>query len=215
MQTSESKSRTFAPWLMVFPSFKFTDTFAFGAPKVIGHFVTIWMIKYADMVIVSGMESSLCITSLLYSSDIGRHTSILFIRAREGAKKAKKADSQGVEEVDSQGEEEADSEEAEGANSQKAEKAGSHILVARYAWEHKTQRPNTHTFPLTCPVCHTLQPWQNPGGFWNEEGTEFTLKCTAKIGGRKCLGSTKVEARPPSTLLASPYVGKWYSYNQN
>lgn len=103
---------------MVFSSFKFTDTFAFGAPKVIGHFVTIWMIKYADMVIVAGMESSLCIASLLYSSDIGRHTSILFIRAREGAKpqETKNADSEGVKNADSQGEEEADSQGEEEAD---------------------------------------------------------------------------------------------------
>ena len=163
--------------------------------------------KYTDMVIVSGMESSLCISSLLYSSNIGHHTSILFICAREEAKEAKKAGSQGEEGADSQGEEE--------ANPEEAEKAGSHISVARYAWEHETQRPNTHTFPLTCPVCHTLQPWQGLGAFWTEEGSKFTLKCTTKIDSCKCLRSTKVEAHLPSTLLASPYVGRWYSYNQN
>ena len=48
--------------LLPFPSFNFTNTFAFGAPKVTGHFITIWIVKYADMVIVSGMESSLCIS---------------------------------------------------------------------------------------------------------------------------------------------------------
>ena len=161
-----------------FPSFNFTDTFAFGAPKVIGHYVTIWMIKYADMVIVAGMKTELCISSLLYSSDIGRHTSILFIHVAEATKESPRK-----------------------------------LLAGLYTWEHQDQRPNTHTFPLTCPICHALQPWQRPGAFWNEEGDPFTLKCTRKIGGTRCLGSIEIEARPPSTLLESPYVGKWYSYN--
>ena len=159
-----------------FPSFNFTDTFAFRAPKVIGHYVTIWMIKYADMVIATGMQMQLCISSLLYSSDISRHTSILFIHIAKAIKE----------------------------NPWK-------LLAGLYMWEHQKQRPNTHTFPLTCPTCCTLQPWQRPGVFWNEKGDSFTLKCAGKIGGEKCLGSIKIEACPPSALLDSPYVGKWYS----
>ena len=65
------------------PSLGFTDVFAFGAPKVIGHFVAFWVISYTDKLIVTGMKSASCIPTPLYTSDLGRHTSILFLH-REG-----------------------------------------------------------------------------------------------------------------------------------
>jgi len=60
-------------------SLKFKDAFAFSAPRVIGHQVGIWMISYGDRVLVAGMKSSSCIASLLYASDLGRQTSVLFL----------------------------------------------------------------------------------------------------------------------------------------
>jgi hypothetical protein len=44
------------------------------------------MLSYADKVIVNGMSSKSCISSLLYSSDIGRHTSILFLHNHKDQK---------------------------------------------------------------------------------------------------------------------------------
>ena len=60
-------------------SLKFTDAFAFGAPRVIGHYIGIWMISYGDRVIVAGMNTISCISSLLYASDLGRQTSVLYL----------------------------------------------------------------------------------------------------------------------------------------
>ena len=217
---SECKPQTFTPWLIVFPRFKFTDTFAFGAPKVIGHFVTLWMIKYADMVIVSGMKSHHCIGSLLYSSDIGRHTSVLFINVREEIPKPEEGEETKPKKAGGTGSQrvrKANPKKAEGTGSQEAEetKPKPKVFVARYAWEHKEQRPNTHTFPLSCPVCHAIQPWSKPGPRWNEKGEGFTLMCGTKTDGLECPGKIKIVARPPSAPLKSPYVGQWYSYNPN
>lgn len=161
------------------PSLRLTDAFAFGAPKIIGHFITIWMITYADKVIVNGMKSTLCISSLLYTSDIGRHTSILFL-----------------------------------SNTKKDQDS---IMVARYAWEHGSQRPNTHTYPISCPTCHVVQPWCPPTSVVRNEGESFTLQCISKARkngmSTKCNGTYTIDARPPATLIDAPYVGTWYSYN--
>lgn len=153
---------------------KFTDTFAFGAPKVIGHFITIWMITYADKVIVGGMFSRSCLPALLYASEIGHHTSILFIN-----------------------------------------NTSNFFTVTRYAWQHASQRPNTHTFPLGCPICHALQPWCPPPSVARQDGHPFTLQCLSKTmqNGKlvRCPGIYTVGSRPPSSLLQPHYVGEWYS----
>lgn len=160
------------------PRKKFRDTFAFGAPKVIGHYITIWMITYADKVIISGMKSPSCVPSLLYASDLGRHTSVVFIHN--------------------------DSE----TNT---------IQVARYTWEHSTQRPNTHTYPISCPKCHTVQSWCPPDVVQRGDGEKFTLRCLNKIERRgkkvNCSGSYVVDERPPAHLVGSPYVGSWHALN--
>jgi len=163
------------------PSIHFTDIFAFGAPKVVAYFITIWMMTYGDKVIVCGMPSGSCVPSLLYSSDIGRHTSILFL------------------------------------NNIKGEQGQDTIRVARYAWEHDRQRPNTHTFPIACPVCHVVYPW-NCAGFVVQKGCgkRFTLTCHTKLeNGGNCSGEYTIDGRPSSTIVEAPYIGSWYSYNLN
>ena len=65
--------------LTSFSSLGFHDSFAFGAPRVIGHLIGIWMVSYADRVIVTGMNSNSCISALLDGSDLGRQTSVLFV----------------------------------------------------------------------------------------------------------------------------------------
>lgn len=156
-------------------SLKFIDTFAFGAPRLIGHFVAVWMVSYGDKVIVSGMRSKSCISSLLYSSHIGRHSSVLFL------------------------------------NNPKREE--NTISVARYIWGHKNQRPNTHTFPVACPSCHTLQSWTRPTSFDVGRGVSLTLRCKGHdcTGLVKCRQTYAIASRPPSTPLDSPYVGTWFS----
>ena len=143
---------------------------------MIGHFIAIWMISYADKVIVTGMRSRTCISSLLYSSDIGRHTSIFFLN--------------------------------------NPDKGGDKISVAQYVWEHNKQRPNTHTIPVACPVCHTLQPWNRPDTISREDGGSFTLRCTFSSQGTsaKCPGTYKVESRPHTLPVDAPYLGLWRSY---
>jgi hypothetical protein len=139
------------------------------------------MLSYTDKVIVNGMSSKSCISSLLYSSDIGRHTSILFLHNHEDQKNLNT------------------------------------LSVARFIWEHETQRPNTHTFPLNCPVCHKIQSWCPPNVIIRKDGSSFTLPCNTKKWERghpiQCTGAFEVGVRPPSTLVASPYVGRWYLYN--
>ena len=154
--------------------FQFTDTFAFGAPKVIGHFLNIWMITYADKVIINGMFSRSCLPTLLYASEIGHHTSILFINKAQGS-----------------------------------------FTITRYTWQHGSQRPNTHTFPLVCPVCHGLQSWCHPSSVKRRDGDAFTLQCTTKTrqDGKvvRCPGTHAVDSCPSSSLLEPQYVGEWYS----
>lgn len=161
---------------LTLPSLKFTNAFAFGAPKLIGHRVTIWMLTYADMVIVNGMAASTCISSLLYSSNLGIHTSILFLN--------------------------------------NPDREGKNLSVGRYVWEHNDQRPNTHTIPLNCDVCHSIRSWCPPAAVKREPGEAFTIPClNVRPGGAKCTGKYHIAARPPSTALESPYIGIWYSYN--
>ena len=156
-------------------SLKFVDTFAFGAPKLIGHFAAIWMISYGEMVIISGMKSKLCISSLLYCSHIGRHGSMLFLYNPKREKDT--------------------------------------ISVARYIWGHKNKRPNSHTFPVACPSCHTLQPWNRPNSSAVETGASLTLRCKGydPTGLTKCEQKYTIASRPPSSPLDSPYVGTWFS----
>ena len=66
-----------------FCSLKFTDAFAFGAEHLISHHVTVWMLQYADQVIVGGQPSKDAIGNLLYSSGIGKHTSVVYINKPE------------------------------------------------------------------------------------------------------------------------------------
>jgi hypothetical protein len=62
-----------------FYSHQFTDAFAFGAERLISHQVAIWMMSYADQVIVGGQPSKDSISNLLYSSGISKHTSIVYL----------------------------------------------------------------------------------------------------------------------------------------
>jgi len=134
------------------------------------------MLTYADLVIVNGMDASTCISSLLYSSNIGIHTTILFLY--------------------------------------NSKKDVSLLSVARYAWEHDEKRPNTHTIPLGCNVCHSIRSWCDARAVKRESGEEFTVPClSTSADGVRCSGKYLIPARPPSTALASPYVGTWYSYN--
>lgn len=61
----------------------FSDTFAFGADRLICHPVVIWMMLYADRVIISQQPSDKAVPNLLYSSDIGKHTSVIHLRKTE------------------------------------------------------------------------------------------------------------------------------------
>ncbi len=65
--------------LTCFHRFKFSNTFAFGADHLLASPVAIWMIAYATQVILSGQEPHEAVPSLLYSSDIGKHTSVVFL----------------------------------------------------------------------------------------------------------------------------------------
>jgi hypothetical protein len=62
-----------------FSRLSFTDSFAFGAERLISHHAVIWMISYAGQVIVGGQPSKDCISNLLYALSIGKHTSVVFI----------------------------------------------------------------------------------------------------------------------------------------
>lgn len=120
------------------------------------------------------MFSRSCLPTLLYASEIGHHTSVLFINNTLGS-----------------------------------------FTVTRYAWQHEAQRPNTHTFPLACPICHALQPWCPPGSVKRQDGETFTLQCLTKTrqNGKlvRCPGTYTVGSRPPSSPLQPQYVGEWYS----
>jgi hypothetical protein len=63
---------------------QFTDTFAFGAEHLITHYPAIWMVSYADQVIISGQPSGDSIGNLLYTSGVGSHTSIVYLNRKPG-----------------------------------------------------------------------------------------------------------------------------------
>ena len=65
-------------------SLKFTDAFAFGAERLISHQPAVWMVSYADQVLVSGQPCTDSIANLLYSSGVGKHTSIVYINRSSG-----------------------------------------------------------------------------------------------------------------------------------
>jgi hypothetical protein len=68
----------------LFRRLQFSDAFAFGADRLISHPVAIWMILYADQVIVSNQPSEDAVPNLLYVSDIGRHTSVTHLKRQDG-----------------------------------------------------------------------------------------------------------------------------------
>lgn len=135
------------------------------------------MIAYSDKVIVSGMPSERCISSLLYASDIGSHTSILFLNNSKRGKDT--------------------------------------VEVKSYVWEHEGKRPNTHTLPVACPVCHAVHSWCPPSSVAREDGEPFVLQClTKRLENGKtsvCRGSYEVGARPPGTLVKGLHIGRWHS----
>ena len=93
---------------------KFTDAFAFGAWQLFSHHPAMWMMSYANQAIISGQPSAAAIAGLLYSSPLGKHTSVTYLNRI----------------------------------------AEEEVAVWQYIWEHQTQCPNTHSFPLTCHVCN-------------------------------------------------------------
>jgi len=155
---------------------KFKDAFAFGAPRVIGHQVGIWMISDGDRVIVAGMNSASCISSLLYASNLGRQTSVLYLNHNRKTGK---------------------------------------LMTARYMWEHKAKRPNTHTYPVSCQVCNRVRCW---GKMKKSNGKSFDLKCggTVRKDGRDvaCPGTYNIGPRPPTTPLECPYIGRWLTCSE-
>lgn len=153
------------------PRLRFTDAFAFGAENLITHYPALWMISYADQVIISGQPSKESIKNLLYTSGIGSHTSIFYFNQQLG----------------------------EGP-----------ITVAHYVWEHKSQRPNTFSYPIGCPLCHSIYTWQSVPAEPAAKGTPFTLKCKKTLGnGEKCRGEWNIPGRPESEVVPNPYVGTW------
>ena len=97
---------------------QFTDTFAFGAERLISHHIATWMMAYMDQVIISGQPSGDALSSLLYSLAVGKHMSIIHLNRVNGV-----------------------------------------VKLVRYVWEHKFQRPNTHSFPIACLQCWHIYSW--------------------------------------------------------
>lgn len=129
---------------------------------------------YADQVIIGGQPSKDAIGGLLYTSGVGKHTSIVYL--------GKRADDDGKVVVS----------------------------VTQYVWEHKFQRPNTFSYPITCPTCHHVYSWQNIHARVMEDGSSFTLMCKTKLdNGQKCTGTWKIPARPNSSAVEAPYIGTW------
>jgi hypothetical protein len=132
------------------------------------------MMSYADQVIVSGQPTQDAIPGLLYSSVVGKHTSISYIGRA----------------VDSKG--------------------SATLKLSQYIWEHKAHRPNTHSFPIACPLCRCVYPWRNITSYATDGGSSFELKCTTKLeNGGRCAGMWKVPERPNSSVVPSEYVGTW------
>ena len=130
------------------------------------------MMIYADKVIINGMTSSTCMPSLLYGSDIGRHTSVLHINRTEQA-----------------------------------------LQSTTFLWEHENQRPNTYTFPLSCPLCRVMHSWCPASSVQREDGAAFTLQCITKdkVTGKRCPGTYEVPARPPTSPVDKRRAGEWHS----
>lgn len=150
------------------------DAFAFGAERLISHQPAVWMISYADQVIISGQPSKDSISNLLYSSGVGKHTSIVYINRS----------------VSNSGEVTTN--------------------TNQYIWEHKSQRPHTFSFPITCPLCAHVYSWQSIPSHLAADSPSFTIKCKTKLGnGQKCAGTWVVPTRPGSSVVDSPYVGTW------
>lgn len=153
-----------------FHSLRFADAFAFGAENLITHYPALWMMSYADQVIIGGQPSSDSIGNLLYSSSVGSHTSIVYLNKQPGGE----------------------------------------VTVSQYVWEHRSQRPNTFSFPVGCPLCHHIYSWQKIPTKLADEGLPFTLKCKATLaGGVKCKGTWDIPARPQSSIVEKPHVGTW------
>jgi len=84
------------------------------------------------------------------------------------------------------------------------------VNVSQYVWEHKSQRPNTFSYPVACPLCHCVYPWQSIPTQVAAMGSAFTLRCKTKLeSGGKCKGTWDIPARPSSSVINNPYVGTW------
>ena len=148
-----------------------TDAFAFGAEGLFSHYPALWMIAYADQVIIGGQPSEDSISNLLYTSGVGTHTSIAHLNKQPG---------------------------------------DGEVAVCQYIWEHKSQRPNTFSYPVTCPICHHIYPWQKVPSQPAAMGSPFVLKCKTVLGnGRRCTGTWNIPACPDSSVVESPYIGTW------
>lgn len=87
---------------------------------------------------------------------------------------------------------------------------GGEVAVSQYVWEHGSQRPNTFSYPIACPLCCHIHSWQKIPAQVAATGIPFTLKCKTVLENReKCAGTWNIPARPKSTLVESPYVGEW------
>ena len=84
---------------------------------------------------------------------------------------------------------------------------GGEVAIHQYIWEHQTQQPNTHSYPLSCILCNHIQPGQR---IPKVNGVTFTLRCkTALLNGAKCEGSWEVPALLTSPLVEAAYVEEW------
>jgi len=132
------------------------------------------MISYADQVISSGQPSKDSIAGLLYSSGVGKHTSLVYIN--------------------------------------RSVSAGGKVAIdtSKYIWEHKSQRPHTFSFPIACPLCAHIYPWQSIPNHLVDAPSAFMINCKTKLGdGQRCKGTWVVPACPESSAVNLLYVGTW------
>jgi hypothetical protein len=131
------------------------------------------MMSYADQVAIGGQPSKDAVPGLLYTSAVGKHTSIIFLnRCLSGGEVV--------------------------------------VSTSHYIWEHPSQRPNTHSYPVACPLCHTIYSWQSIPADLAAAGSPILLKCKAKLeGGEKCKGSWEIAGRPESAAIKNTFVGTW------
>lgn len=89
-------------------------------------------------------------------------------------------------------------------------KSGADVEVMHYKWKHDQYRPNTSTFPLACPVCNVVGPW-NLDSVKHRGGAEIVLKCKSRDhGGHRCTGTYTVPALPAGSLeVKAVYDGTW------